>query len=344
MVEPTFCSPTGMPPASEIPCSWRTPSPIAGAGIWIISRILRFLFEPDSGCIDGVHPRWKPLPALIAAVLSLMGSSAFAAEPTSPPKLPLWPGQAPDGSGGLVSSENSGLTVHPAPKPNGMAMIICPGGGYGGVVTGPEGHGIARWLNLHGIMGVVLEYRLPAGRSKVPLLDAQQALRTVRLNARNWQIDPKRVGIIGFSAGGHLAATASTQFDSGKPDAADPIARQNSRPDFTILIYPVVSFGELGHSGSRDNLLGKKPTLEEIQRFSCERQVTRQTPPAFLAHAMDDQAVLIDNSRLYHKALQAQGVSSKLIELPDGGHGLHGYQGASWETWQREAILWLKQR
>jgi len=270
-----------------------------------------------------VHPRWKFLPALVAALLSLAGSSAFAAEPPSPPKLPLWPGQAPDGSGGLVSPENSGLTVHPAPKPNGMAVIICPGGGYGGVVTGPEGHGIARWLNLHGILGVVLEYRLPAGRSKVPLLDAQQALRTVRLNARNWQVDSKRVGIIGFSAGGHLAATASTQFDLGKPDAADPIARQSSRPDFTILIYPVVSFGELGHSGSRDNLLGKKPTLEEIQRFSCERQVTRQTPPAFLAHAADDQAVLIDNSRLYHKALQAQGVSSKLIELPDGGHVGH---------------------
>jgi acetyl esterase/lipase len=190
----------------------------------------------------------------------------------------------------------------------------------------------------------VLEYRLPAGRSKVPLLDAQQAIRTVRLNARQWQIDPKRVGIIGFSAGGHLAATASTQFDLGKADAAETIAGQSSRPDFTILVYPVVSLGELGHGGSRDNLLGKKPTLEEIRRFSCERQVTRQTPPAFLAHAVDDQAVLIDNSRLYHKALQAQGVASKLIELPDGGHGLHGYQGASWDTWQREAIEWLKKR
>lgn len=291
-----------------------------------------------------MHPRWNVLSALVAALLSWVGTSAFAAEPTAPPKLPLWPGQAPDGSGGWVSPENSGLTVHSAPKPNGMAVVICPGGGYGGLVTGPEGHGIARWLNRHGIMGVVLEYRLPAGRSKVPLLDAQQAIRTVRLNARQWQIDPKRVGIIGFSAGGHLAATASTQFDLGKADAAETIAGQSSRPDFTILVYPVVSLGELGHSGSRDNLLGKKPTLEEIQRFSCERQVTRQTPPAFLAHAVDDQAVLIDNSRLYHKALQAQGVASKLIELPDGGHGLHGYQGASWDTWQRQAIEWLKQR
>ena len=211
------------------------------------------------------------------------------------------------------------------------------------MVTGPEGHGIARWLNQHGIVGVVLEYRLPAGRSRVPLLDAQQALRTVRHRAREWGVNPSRVGIMGFSAGGHLAATASTRFDLGKADASDPVARQSGRPDFSLLIYPVVSLGELGHAGSRDNLLGKNPSLEEVQRFSCERQVTRQTPPAFLAHAVDDRAVVIENSRMYHAALQAQGVSSKLVELPEGGHGLNGYRGASWDTWQREAIEWLKQ-
>ena len=291
-----------------------------------------------------MHPRWNLLPALVAALLSLAGASAFAAEPAALPKLALWPDRAPDGAGGWGSPENSGLTVHPAPKPNGMAVIICPGGAYSGLVTGPEGHGIARWLNRHGILGVVLEYRLPAGRSKVPLLDAQQAIRTVRLNARKWQIDPKRVGLIGFSAGGHLAATASTQFDLGKADAAETIAGQSSRPDFTILVYPVISLGDLTHVGVRDNLLGKKPTPEEIRRFSCELQVTAQTPPAFLAHAVDDRGVLIENSRLYHQALQAQGVASKLVELPDGGHGLHGYQGASWDTWQREAIEWLKKR
>lgn len=291
-----------------------------------------------------MHPRWKLLPALVAVLLSSVGASAFAAESAAPPKLPLWPDRAPDGAGGWGSPENSGLTVHPAPKPNGMAVIICPGGAYSGLVTGPEGHGIARWLNQHGILGAVLEYRLPAGRSKVPLLDAQQAIRTIRFNARKWQIDPKRLGIIGFSAGGHLAATASTQFDLGKADAAETIAGQSSRPDFAILVYPVISMGDLNHVGVRDNLLGKKPSLDDIQRFSSERQVTRQTPPAFLAHAVDDRGVLIDNSRLYHQALQAQGVASKLVELPDGGHGLHGYQGASWDTWQREAIEWLKKR
>jgi acetyl esterase/lipase len=280
----------------------------------------------------------------LAVILSLSVSSLSADEPTPPPKLPLWPDKAPDGSGGWVSPENSGLTIHPAAKPNGMAVVICPGGGYGGVVVGPEGHGIARWLNRHGILGAVLEYRLPAGRPRVPLLDTQQAIRTVRLNARQWKVDPKRVGIIGFSAGGHLAATASTRFDLGQPDVPHTLAGQSCRPDFTILVYPVITFGERTHSGSRDNLLGKHPSLELIERFSCERQVTPQTPPAFLAHAVDDRAVGIENSRLYHAALRAQGISSKLIELPEGGHGLNGYQGASWDTWQREAIEWLKAR
>jgi acetyl esterase/lipase len=280
----------------------------------------------------------------LAVILSLSVSSLSADEPTPPPKLPLWPDKAPDGSGGWVSPENSGLTIHPAAKPNGMAVVICPGGGYGGVVVGPEGHGIARWLNRHGILGAVLEYRLPAGRPRVPLLDTQQAIRTVRLNARQWKVDPKRVGIIGFSAGGHLAATASTRFDLGQPDVPHTLAGQSCRPDFTILVYPVITFGERTHSGSRDNLLGKHPSLELIERFSCERQVTPQTPPAFLAHAVDDRAVGIENSRLYHAALRAQGISSKLIELPEGGHGLNGYQGASWDTWQREAIEWVKAR
>lgn len=288
--------------------------------------------------------RWSSVPVLLAVILSLSVSSLSADEPTPPPKLPLWPDKAPDGSGGWVSPENSGLTIHPAAKPNGMAVVICPGGGYGGVVVGPEGHGIARWLNRHGILGAVLEYRLPAGRPRVPLLDTQQAIRTVRLNARQWKVDPKRVGIIGFSAGGHLAATASTRFDLGQPDVPHTLAGQSCRPDFTILVYPVITFGERTHSGSRDNLLGKHPSLELIERFSCERQVTPQTPPAFLAHAVDDRAVGIENSRLYHAALRAQGISCKLIELPEGGHGLNGYQGASWDTWQREAIEWVKAR
>lgn len=235
-----------------------------------------------------VHPRSERFPthrasAALALLVLLAGflagpRAAADPEPANPPRLPLWPDKAPDGAGGWGSPENSGLTIHVAPKPNGMAVIICPGGAYSGLVTGPEGHGIARWLNQHGILGAVLEYRLPAGRSKVPLLDAQQAIRAIRFNARALKIDPKRVGILGFSAGGHLAATASTQFDPGKVEAGDPLAGQSSRPDFTLLVYPVISMGDLTHVGVRDHLLGKKPTPEEIRRFSCDLQVTAQTP------------------------------------------------------------------
>jgi len=288
-------------------------------------------------------------PAVLIAALLLLLPGAFsgtrataASEPADPPKLPLWPDLAPDGRGGLVNPENSGFTVHPAQKPNGMAVVICPGGAYSGLVTGPEGHGIARWLNQHGIVGVVLEYRLPAGRSEVPLLDAQRALRIVRSRAREWRVDPKRVGILGFSAGGHLAATASTRFDGGDPAATDPVARQGCRPDFTLLVYPVISLGDLTHVGVRDNLLGKMPPPELVHRFSCERQVTSKTPPAFLAHAVDDRGVVIENSRVYLAALRAHGVPGRLLELPDGGHGLNGYRGSSWDAWQREAIEWLR--
>ena len=168
--------------------------------------------------------------------------------------------------------------------------MICPGGGYGGLVVGPEGHGIARWLNQHGIAGIVLEYRLPKGRPFVPLLDAQRAIRTVRSNAKEWGIDPGRIGIIGFSAGGHLASTAGTHFDGGDPKAADPIDRVSCRPDFVILVYPVITMGEKTHGGSKTNLLGRDPKPELVELFSNEKQVTDKTPPMFLAHAKDDTA------------------------------------------------------
>ena len=135
--------------------------------------------------------------------------------------------------------------------------MICPGGGYGGLVTGAEGHGIAEWLNSHGIAGIVLEYRLPAGRSFVPLLDAQRAIRIVRAHATEWQINPSQVGIMGFSAGGHLASTAATHFDAGNPETADPLDRPSSRPDFAVLVYPVVTMGETTHGGSRTKPAGR---------------------------------------------------------------------------------------
>jgi acetyl esterase/lipase len=273
------------------------------------------------------------------AVLTHFTASAQNA-PAAPEKISLWKNHAPIG-GGEFKAEDATITVHRAAKPNGTAMVICPGGGYGGLVTGAEGHGIAQWLNGHGVTGIVLEYRLPKGRAYVPLLDAQRALRTVRSRAGEWGIDPKHIGIIGFSAGGHLASTAGTHFDAGDAKSADPIEQVSCRPDFMVLVYPVISFGEKAHQGSKSNLLGKDPTPELVKLFSNEEQVTKETPPAFLAHAVDDNAVVPENSRMFAEALKAHGVEAKYLELPNGGHGLNGYKGPSWDAWQTQSLQWL---
>lgn len=285
-----------------------------------------------------------PTRLMLTIALFLFGRSIFAAEAAAPPREPLWSQGAPDGRGGTSTNENAFVTFHPAPHPNGMAVVVCPGGGYGGLVTGAEGHGIAEWLNAHGIHALVLEYRLPAGRSRVPLLDAQRAIRLVRQRSKEWAVDPKRVGIAGFSAGGHLAATASTQFEDGDSKATDPVARQSSRPAFSVLVYPVITFGAGTHSGTRGNLLGPDPSAELVRQYSCELQVTDRTPPAFLAHAVDDTAVPISNSRIYRDALQARGIPVQLLELPNGGHGLNGYKGPSWDAWQQAVLVWLQAR
>jgi acetyl esterase/lipase len=244
---------------------------------------------------------------------------------------------------GQFEAAGAFITVHrpAAEKANGAALVICPGGGYGMLVTGPEGHGIAAWLNQHGITGIVLEYRLPRGRSMVPLLDAQRAIRTVRFNAKQWGLDPARVGIIGFSAGGHLASTAATHFDGGDPRAADPVERLSCRPDFAILVYPVVTMGAKTHGGSKDNLLGRNPKPELVELFSNEKQVTDRTPPMFLAHAKDDTGVPPDNSHMLYQALQAHKVAAEYLELPHGGHGLNGYRGPMWDAWQTKSLVWL---
>ncbi|MCY2930657.1 MAG: prolyl oligopeptidase family serine peptidase [Planctomycetota bacterium] len=263
------------------------------------------------------------------------------APPHQPERIALWGGRAPVGEGQFQPGANAFVTVHRPAKANGAVVVICPGGGYGVLVTEPEGHGIARWLNGHGVIGVVLEYRLPGGRSAVPLLDAQRALRLARSRAGQWGGDPARVGIMGFSAGGHLASTAATHFDAGAPAAADPLDRTSCRPDFAVLVYPVISMGPKTHQGSKDNLLGPAPKPQAVDLFSNEKQVTAQTPPAFLAHAKDDTLVSPDNSLLFFRALQAHKVPAKYLELPSGGHGLNGYAGPSWDAWQRQSLQWL---
>lgn len=278
----------------------------------------------------------------IVSVCLIVPMTVNGQETAAPQRIDLWNGKAPLGDGRFEETE-VWITVSRPAHPNGTAVVICPGGGYGGHAIQPEGHGIATWLNQHGITGIVLQYRLPKGRSAVPLLDAQRAIRTARAKAAEWSLKPDRIGIIGFSAGGHLASTAATHFDAGNATAMDPIERFASRPDFAILIYPVITMGETTHLGSRQNLLGSNPTPELIEKFSNEKQVSAQTPPVFLAHPLDDKVVVPANSQMLYDALQAHKIPSRYLELASGGHGLNGYKGPMWDAWQTQSIAWLRE-
>ena len=275
-------------------------------------------------------------------MLGLFGPAILCGDDQTkePERISIWNGKAPTGDGKFEAAD-VWITVHRAANPNGTAVVICPGGGYGGLAIEPEGHGIAKWLNRHGISGIVVQYRLPAGRTYVPLMDVQRAIRTVRMNSKQWNIDPARIGIIGFSAGGHLASTAATHFDEGNSSAAEAIDRLSCRPDFAILVYPVITMGEKTHQGSKKNLLGKDPSADLIELFSNEKQVSAKTPPTFLAHAMDDNAVVVANSEMFYLALIAHQSPSVLLVLASGGHGLNGYQGPMWDAWQERSLVWL---
>jgi acetyl esterase/lipase len=306
----------------------------------------RSIIVPSFACASAARG------AALAVCLTLLGvvglsSIAPAQLPASRERQPLWPtAQETRSAESPVPNPQApaaAFTLHRPEKPNGTAMVICPGGGYAGLVTGAEGHGIAQWLNQHGITGIVLEYRLPKGNSSLPLADAQRALRLVRSRSAEWNLDPKKIGLIGFSAGGHLASTAGTHFDPGNPSASDPLDRVSCRPDFLVLIYPVVTMGPGAHLGSRKNLLGDNPSDSEILRFSNETQVTPQTPPTFLAHALNDTVVPPAHSAQFFKALQALQVPAHYLELPSGGHGLDRYQGPMWEAWQTQCLTWLRQ-
>ncbi len=230
----------------------------------------------------------------------------------------------------------------------GDAVIICPGGGYHILAYDWEGSDIAKYFNSKGIAAIVLKYRLPSTSSSIelrlsPLLDAQRAMRMVRHNATGWNIKPDRIGIMGFSAGGHLASTLSTHFDAGDPNAKDPIDRLSCRPDFSVLIYPVITFSsDFQHSGSKEALLGKNADPELIKYYSNELQVTELTPPAILIHSNDDQAVPVENSLAYFAALRKNKVSASLHIYPYGGHGFSLAIGKGYlSTWPDRVVEWI---
>lgn len=281
---------------------------------------------------------------ILIAALCLGIGSLSAAEPMS---VNLWPDGAPVDLAGTV--EKVPVNLYPMlPSTTDFAagkipaVIICPGGGYGGLCIEPEGFGIARWLNNNGMAGFVLEYRLPKTRHMVPLYDAQRAIRYVRAHAEQYGVDPNKIGIIGFSAGGHLASAAATLFDTGRASESDFVERTSCRPDFAVLIYPVIQMGEaFTHEGTQTNLLGTNPAAGMYDYYSTEKRVTAATPPTFLAHALDDKVVPIENSRVFVRAMDQYGAPALLLELADGGHGLNGYKGRSWDKWQTEAAAWI---
>ena len=272
-----------------------------------------------------------PLISLIAFSLYLLiPSSHMGAQSTAPPAthqpplVPLWPAGAP-GAKGSQPEDIPGLQAYlaPADKATGAAVIVCPGGGYGRLAA-HEGHDVAVWLNSFGVSAFVLKYRLgPRYTNPAMLQDVQRAIRSVRANTRDWKVDPQRVGVMGFSAGGHLASTAATHFDAGNPQSSDAVERESSRPDVAVLCYPVITMKPpLTHAGSRRNLLGDNPTPDLVEGLSNETQVTVNTPPTFLFHTMDDAAVPVENSTLFAEALRKQKVPYELHVFAHGRHGV----------------------
>lgn len=248
------------------------------------------------------------------------GANAMTPSEVLAPVL-LWPDGAP-GAKGDGPEDKPRITPYLLKGDGPFAcVVVCPGGGYSGRAPHEAGP-IAQWLNGIGVASVVLDYRVAPYKHPIPLGDAQRAIRTVRARAKEWRIDPKRVGILGFSAGGHLAGSAATLFDKGKPDAADPIERLSSRPDAAILCYAVLTFGEKRHDGSMVNLIGKDPDEKLRHMLSLENSVTRETPPTFLWHTSDDGAVPVENSLLLAEALHRSGVRFALHVFPHGDHGM----------------------
>lgn len=265
--------------------------------------------------------------------------------------IPLWPDGAP-GALGTNATDISTVTPYLPDGTNstGAAMVICPGGGYGHLAA-HEGKDYALWLNQHGITGFVLKYRLGGGTNgyqhPAMIHDAARAVRWVRAHAEDYKIDPQRVGIMGSSAGGHLAATLLTHFDAGDTNSPDAIERQSSRPDLGILCYAVISLGEFAHKGSKINLLGTNPPPELVQELSNELQVTTNTPPCFIWTTFEDKTVPMENSILFASALRKNHVPFDLHIYEKGGHGMGLKDKPPFTNphpWAADCLFWLKQR
>jgi acetyl esterase/lipase len=286
---------------------------------------------------------------LVCAALLSAAMSAGLAQAAEPKTELLWPSGAP-GALGAEGKDKPTLIIYlpEAEKANGCAIVVCPGGGYGGLAMGHEGHEIGKWLNSLGIAAFICDYR---HRGKgyghpAPLDDAQRAIRTVRARAKEFNVDPKRVGVLGFSAGGHLASTCATHFEDRLKGSSDSIDMQPNRPDFAVLCYPVIAFdADYTHKGSQHNLIGKDASKELVESLSNEKQVTKETPPTFLWHTTEDTAVPPENSVQFYLACVKHKVPAELHIYEKGPHGIGlGAKFPGADQWPKQLELWLGNR
>ncbi len=289
----------------------------------------------------------RRLAVLVVLVSGGSWSCVAAAEP-----IRLWDGDAP---GALGQADHDVPTLTPylpaEDKASGTAIVVCPGGGYGGLAL-HEGEGYAKWLADNGVAAFVLKYRLGSKGYRHPVMlgDASRAIRLVRAKAADWKLDPKRIGIMGSSAGGHLASTAVTHFDAGKADATDMIEKQSSRPDFGILCYAVITMQDgVTHGGSKRNLLGDKPDPALVELLSNEKQVTKETPPCFVWSTQEDKAVPVMNSLQFVMALGKAGIVYDFHVYQKGPHGIglsegkNGVPANDVHPWGKDLLFWLRQ-
>ena len=290
--------------------------------------------------------------AILGALLTALALETRSAHSAEAVEL-LWTKGAP-GALDTAAEGKPSLTIFPADakKAMGTSVVICPGGGYDHLAIDKEGYQVAKWFNTLGVAAFVLKYRVSPYRHPIEMNDAKRAMRYVRANAKRFKIDPDRIGITGFSAGGHLASTVATHFDEGNAAAPDSVDRQGCRPYFQVLVYPVITMeGPYAHGGSRANLLGANPSAEDTRYLSSEKQITAKTPAAFLVHASDDPGVLADNSVIYRDSLAAHGVPAQAKFYSHGPHGFglaNGVAGApdlpEIATWPGICATWLTDR
>jgi acetyl esterase/lipase len=284
----------------------------------------------------------------------LLLSLTPSADP-APQTFPLYPGKAPLAVGDSATDKPE-LTVYRPEKPNGTAVVVCPGGGYGGLAMDHVGKQVGEFFTKLGVTAFVLKYRTankerPGPLLEAPLLDAQRALRTVRAKAKDYDLDPKRIGIMGFSAGGHLASTATTHFDAGRAEG-DDIDKTSCRPDFSILAYPVITMEDgVTHGGSKRNLLGASPDAKLVELYSNEKQVTKDTPPVFIFHTSADTVVPPENAVRFYLACRAAKVPVEMHIYEKGRHGVGLGSDPKWTggeksvaTWPERLTDWMKAR